>query len=96
MGDKGATIDALLTQECGHFLEGFHSGIFPVFFPHSLEVVDFNLDKEQSLCRILSLRNVFQVRAELVGVVESGYGVGRDSAFLVKTEYDKGDDNESG
>ena len=96
MGDKGATVDALLTQKGGHFLEGVYGGFFPVLLSHGVEVVYLYLDEEQPLGWVLVLSDVAQIGGQLVYVVESGYGVRRDPAFLVENEYAKRDDNESG
>jgi hypothetical protein len=96
MCDKGSAVDALLAQEVGHFLEGIYGRFFSMFLSHCIEVVYLYLDKEQSFGWILVLSDMAQIRGQLVHVVESGYGISRDSAFLVEHEYAKRDDDECG
>ena len=67
-----------------------------MFFSHGPKIVNLDLDEEQSLGRVLVLSDVIQIRGQLVCVVESGYGIGRDPAFLVEIEDEKDDDNERG
>ena len=61
MGDKRAALDALLAQECRHFLEGDDARVLAVLLLHGLEVVYLDFDKEQPLGRVLALCDGIQV-----------------------------------
>ena len=77
-------------------MQDLHGGCFSVFFSHGREIVYLDFDEEQSLGWVLVLCDIIQIGAQLVYIVESGYGVRCDSAFLVEIEDEKNDDNERG